>query len=63
MKRIVFVKDMNCEKCVERIKSELDNTRLQYEISLANKTVTIEGDNDALYAAKQAIAQAGYTVM
>ena len=42
---------------------ELDNTRLQYEISLANKTVTIEGDNDALYAAKQAIAQAGYTVM
>ena len=63
MKRIIFVKDMNCEKCANRIKQELDNTRLQYEIELESKSVIIHGDNDALYAAKQAIAQAGYTVM
>lgn len=63
MKRIVFVKDMNCEKCVKRIERELDNTRINYEIDLDSKSVIVHGDNDALYAAKQAIAQAGYTVM
>ncbi|CAM3683276.1 heavy-metal-associated domain-containing protein [Erysipelothrix urinaevulpis] len=63
MKRIIFVRDMSCQKCVDRIANELDNTRLDYEINLKNKSVAIEGDNDALYVAKQAIAQAGYTVM
>lgn len=62
MKHIIFVKDMNCAKCVERISRELDNTRVKYDIDLENKSIAVEGSNDIVYAAKQAIAQAGYTV-
>ena len=59
---IVFVDDMTCEKCVERISQELDNTGVDYTINLLNRSINIKGDNDALYAAKMAINRAGYTI-
>lgn len=60
---IVFVKGMTCEKCVERISNQLDNTRVKYTINLADRSVKIVGDNDALHAAKIAINNAGYTIL
>ncbi|MDE8163371.1 heavy-metal-associated domain-containing protein [Erysipelothrix rhusiopathiae] len=62
MKHIIFVDNMKCEGCVKRISEELDNTRVDYTISLPNKSVTVEGSNDTVHAAKQAIQSAGYSV-
>lgn len=59
---IIFVEGMNCQNCVKRIANELDNTRVDYSISLDNGTVTVKGNNDAIRAAKNAINIAGYTV-
>ena len=59
---IIFVNGMTCENCKKRIANELDNTRVKYDISLENQSITIKGDNDALYIAKQAINRAGYTI-
>ncbi|AMC93917.1 copper resistance protein CopZ [Erysipelothrix larvae] len=61
-KHILFVPDMKCQNCVKHISEELDNTRVDYEISLENKTVSVSGDNDAIHAAKNAIRNAGYTI-
>lgn len=61
-KHIIFVEGMNCENCVRHISEELDNTRINYTISLEDKSVVVEGDNDAIHAAKNAIRQAGYGV-
>lgn len=61
-KHIIFVDDMSCERCVEKIAQELDNTRVDYSISLATKSVTVEGTNDAIHAAMSAIQRAGYSV-
>lgn len=62
MKKIIFVKDMNCEKCVARISEKMDETRLDYSIDLSKKAVIIEGDADNVYTAKAKIQEAGYTV-
>ncbi len=61
-KHILFIPDMNCQNCVNHIKDELDNTRVTYEINLETKTVVVEGDNDAINAAKSAINHAGYAI-
>lgn len=37
------VPEMHCEKCVARIKKALDAEGLGYTVSLADKTVTIDG--------------------
>ena len=63
MKRIVFVKDMNDEEAVSKLKEQLDLINVEYTVQLRSQTVIVIGDNDKLYAAKQAIAQAGYTVL
>ena len=63
MIRIVFVKDMKNENDVSKVKNQLDLLDLEYSIELKSNTVIVRGDNDKLYAAKQAIAQAGYTVL
>lgn len=62
MKHIIFVENMKCEGCAKRISEELDNTRVEYTISLINKSVTVEGSNDTVHTAKQAIQAAGYYV-
>lgn len=63
MKKIVFVKDMKNDDDVQQIKKFLELIDIEYTISLNSETVIVHGDNDELYAAKQAIAQAGYTVL
>ena len=63
MKRIVFVKDMNDKSDVSQLENQLDLIDVEYAIELKSQTVIVIGDNDKLYAAKQAIAQAGFTVL
>jgi len=63
MKRIIFVKNLETEEDVLKIEEALSHTLLDYSVSLPSKAVIVHGDNDALYTAKQAIAQAGYTIM
>lgn len=60
---IVFVRNMTCEKCANKIAAQLDNTRVDYKINLKEKSINITGDNDALHAAKIAINNAGYTIL
>ncbi|QIK57975.1 copper chaperone [Erysipelothrix sp. HDW6A] len=62
MKHIIFVEGLKTEEDKVRIEEELLNTRLNVFISLATESVTVEGSNDAVYTAKQAIQQAGYRI-
>ena len=62
MKHIIFVEGLKTEDDKKRIEEELSNTRLSIYVSLATESVTVEGSNDAIYTAKQAIQQAGYRI-
>lgn len=62
MKHILFVNGLNTEEDKQRIQEYMDNTRLDYTISTITKSVTIEGANDNVHVAKQAILSAGYSV-
>lgn len=63
MKHIIFVTGIKDESDRSKIQSYLDNTRLlSYEISIATSSVMVDGSNDSVHQAKQAIQQAGYTV-
>ncbi len=62
-RHIVFVRDLKDEEAAEKIAAELDNTRVDYTINLNEKSISIIGNNDALYAAKIAINNAGYTIL
>ncbi len=62
MKKIIFIKNLNSEEDIEKIKLALIETRADYSVSLANKAVMIEGNNDILHSAKIAIREAGYVI-
>lgn len=62
MKHIVFLKENLTEADIELLKQELNQTRAIYTISTATSSVTIEGSNDILHHAKQAIQNAGFTI-
>lgn len=62
MRHIIFVENLNTDEDRNKITSALDNTRLDYTISTITQSVTVEGSNDAVYTAKQAIQQAGYEI-
>jgi len=54
------VPEMHCEKCVERIGKALEGAGLTYEISLENKTVTIDGCEHCVAAAKELLDDLGF---
>ena len=61
MAKIVFsVPDMHCEKCVARISKALDETGVTYEVSLDDRTVTIDGCENCAKKAAEAIDDAGF---
>ena len=62
MKHIIFVKSLKSQEDVDRLRSELENTRAEFSISIATGSVTVEGSNDIVHASKQAISQAGFIV-
>lgn len=63
MKHIIFVKGLKTQEDADKIAAELDNTRVDYTISLATGSVSVEGSNDTVHASKQAISQAGFVVL
>ncbi len=57
---IINVQNMNCNKCVERIKNALDGAKIEANIELASKTVEVE---DALFEkAKEELDDIGFIV-
>lgn len=43
MATVLDVPDMHCEMCVKRITDALTTANLQFQVSLADKTVVIDG--------------------
>lgn len=55
------VPDMHCEKCVARITKALNEENLSFSVSLADQTVTVDGDDAAVAKAKDALDDIGFT--
>ena len=54
------VSDMRCENCVKRITSALNEAKLNFSVALQDKTVSIEGDENAVKAAIGALDEIGF---
>ena len=55
------VPDMHCEKCVERIQNLLQEEGLNFQVSLEQKTVTIDGCETCVKTALEALDDLGFT--
>jgi copper chaperone CopZ len=56
----ILVPDMHCEKCVERITNALKEGKLTFQVSLENKTVTVDGQEAQVTAALEALDDLGF---
>lgn len=57
---VIKVEDMHCEKCVSRITNLLNEEGLNFEVSLADKTVTINGCEHCVKTALEALDDLGF---
>lgn len=57
---VLKVNDMMCGKCVERITKALNEANITNEVSLENKTVTIDGCEKCLAKAQSILADLGF---
>lgn len=57
----ISVPDMMCENCVKRITNALSDADLKFEVSLADKTVTIDGCQNCLKTAMGELEDLGFT--
>lgn len=57
---VIKVADMHCEKCVSRITNLLNEEGLDFEVSLADKTVTINGCEHCVKTALEALDDLGF---
>lgn len=55
------VPEMHCENCVRRITSALTEARLNFKVSLKDKTVTIDGCENCVGKAKAALDDLGFS--
>lgn len=62
MKRIIFLKNLN-ETNVDKAYDILTSQGLEVDISLASKSITIEGNNDQLAAARRILLEYGFEVL
>ena len=60
---VLKVEDMHCEKCVERISKALSAVDINYEVSLADKTVTINGCEHCVMTAISELDDLGFTAV
>ena len=60
MATVLKVDGMHCEGCVKRIKTALDAAGLKYEVSLENKTVTVDGCDHCVATAVEALDDLGF---
>lgn len=54
------VPDMHCEMCVKRITNSLNDAKLSFSVSLQDKTVSIDGDENALQTAISVLDDIGF---
>ncbi len=57
----ISVPDMMCENCVKRITNALTEADLKFEVSLADKTVAIDGCQNCLKTALSELEDLGFT--
>ena len=57
---VIKVEDMHCEKCVERITKLLREEELDFSVSLADKSVTINGCEHCVKTALEALDDLGF---
>lgn len=57
---VIKVKDMHCEKCVERISKLMKEEGLDFTVSLAEQTVTINGCQHCVKTALEALDDLGF---
>ena len=55
------VPDMMCENCVKRITNALTQAELKFAVSLADKTVTIDGCQNCVKTALGELEDLGFT--
>lgn len=54
------VPEMHCEMCVKRITNALNDAKLNFSVSLSDKTVSIKGDENAAQTAISALDDIGF---
>ncbi|MBR3641075.1 MAG: heavy-metal-associated domain-containing protein [Oscillibacter sp.] len=57
----ISVPDMMCENCVRRITNALTEADLKFEVSLADKRVTLDGCEKCLATALSELEDLGFT--
>ena len=57
----IKVPDMMCENCVKRITGALTEVELKFQVSLENKTVTIDGCEHCVATAVSELEDLGFT--
>ena len=61
MERKISVPDMHCENCVKRINNALSEAKLNFSVSLEEKTVTVNGCEHCLATAVTELEDLGFT--
>ena len=57
----ISVPDMMCENCVKRITTALSEADMKFTVSLADKTVTIDGCQNCVKTAVGELEDLGFT--
>jgi copper chaperone CopZ len=55
------VPEMHCNNCVKRITNALNEAQLKFEVSLENKTVTIDGCEECVKKAVSELDDLGFS--
>ncbi len=56
------VPEMHCENCVSRIKNALNAASVKFEVSLDNKTISVDGDDNDVKIVVEALDDLGFDV-
>lgn len=59
--KTISVPDMMCDNCVRRITEALTKAGLKFSVSLKNKKVELDGDDDAVRVALTEISDLGFS--
>ena len=62
MKHIIFVKNLNTEEDVKRIKEAFLETRVECDIVLSSQYVVVYGRNDLVHVAKRVLTELGFII-
>jgi len=58
---VLKVPDMHCEMCVKRITNAFTEAKLNFSVSLDDKTVSIDGDESAVKKAVSELDDLGFS--